>query len=171
MWDEAQGARSTPPSPATTSEDHNADAVGRIGKSIKLKGEIRGTGDLYIDGLVEGTIELQGNRVTVGPEGRVQGDISARNLAVIGRLDGKARIADSTEIHALGTVEGEVSTAKISVAYGAVLHASIDVVKPEQDLTRSNANPVAKRQPDAPAPRKEAASDREATAELELTAS
>lgn len=166
MWEETQD-RST------------ADGSARLSKSIKVKGEIRGSGDLYIDGEVEGTIELQGNSVTVGPEGRVQADVSARDLSVLGRVQGKVNVTEKTVIRSTGTVEGELRTARVSVEDGAVMHATVDVVKPEQKLepsaretktTPAAKEQAAKQQPATSASKPEATSGREA-AELQLTAS
>jgi cytoskeletal protein CcmA (bactofilin family) len=176
MWEESQDTSSTPPSPGEKSEspasrDYSGNGSTRLSKSIKLKGEISGSGDLYIDGEVEGKIELQGNRVTVGPQGRVQADVAARNLAVLGRLEGKVCVAEKTDIRATGVVEGDLATARISIQYGAVLHATIDVVKPEQHLKDSNPISAAKRQAAPPSSSSEAASDCEVPTELQLTAS
>jgi len=174
MWEESHDTSSTPPpekrSELPTSREHSENGSARLSKSIKLKGEISGSGDLFIDGEVEGKIELQGNRVTVGPQGRVQADVAARNLAVHGRLEGKVRVAEKTDIRATGVVEGDLTTARISIEYGAVLHATIEVVKPEQHSKDLKPVSAAKRQAATPSSSPEAASDGEVPAELELTA-
>lgn len=164
-----------------TLDRSNADGSARLSKSIKVKGEIRGSGDLYIDGEVEGTIDLQGNSVTIGPDGRVQADVSARELSVLGRVQGKVNVSEKAVIRSTGTVEGELRTARISIEDGAVLHATVDVVKPEErpapSLKETKATPEVKQQP-AKQPTAgvsktgasaETTSDREA--ELQLTAS
>jgi cytoskeletal protein CcmA (bactofilin family) len=133
-----------------------------------LNGEISGSGDLYIDGEVEGKIELQDNRVTVGPEGRVQADVFAQNLAVLGRLEGNVQVAEKTDISATGVVEGDLATARIAIQYGAVLHAKVDVVQPKQNTAASKPRPAAA----AVRPETTAASDSDAAsevAELQLT--
>jgi cytoskeletal protein CcmA (bactofilin family) len=100
----------------------------------------------------------------------VQADVSARNLAVLGRLDGKAHVKEKTEIRATGTMEGVLVTAKISIQDGAVLHAMIDVVKPEQDAEDSNPFSAAKGQAAVPPSSADTAFEREVPVELELTA-
>src|ERR1700733_4375719 len=59
-----------------------------IGKSVILKGQIYGREDLTIDGDVEGTVELQEHRLTVGPNGKVVATIKAREIAVLGTVQG-----------------------------------------------------------------------------------
>ena len=43
-----------------------------IGRSVSIKGELSGSEDIYVDGQVEGSIQLVGNSVTIGPNGRVR---------------------------------------------------------------------------------------------------
>jgi hypothetical protein len=67
-----------------------------IGKSLVVKGEVSGSESLYIDGKVEGTINLPGNRVTVGRNGQVAANVNAREIVVLGKVRGnsKRRLAD-----------------------------------------------------------------------------
>ena len=94
-----------PSQPAATSSGVSNAAGGpgggqslaQIGKSLKLKGEITGSEDLYIDGEVEGTVELKGNSLTVGPNGNVHADVSARSITILGRLQGNVKVGERTE--------------------------------------------------------------------------
>jgi len=153
MWEEARDRSSMPPaseakrSELPTNADHSPTGSARLSESIKLKGEISGSGDLYIDGEVEGSIELPGSSVTVGPQGRVQADVSARNLIILGRLKGKVHVREMANIRATGTLEGELVTARLSVEMGAVLRAAIDIAKPEKDVKDSDRISAAERQP------------------------
>lgn len=171
MWEENQD-RSTP-SPGS-SRDQAGNESARLSKSIKVKGEISGSGDLYIDGEVEGKIDLQGNSVTVGPEGRVQADVSARDLSVQGRVQGNVQVSERALIRATGTVEGELRTARICVEDGAVMHATVDVVKPEPSVKETKPAPAAKqqatKQQPAAASSARTAAGPQAPAEWELTA-
>src|SRR5215471_21686026 len=59
-----------------------------IGKSLVIKGEVSGSESLYIDGRVEGTINLPGNRVTIGRNGQVQANINAKEVVILGKVKG-----------------------------------------------------------------------------------
>ena len=106
--------------------------MAQIGKSLQLKGEITGSEDLLIDGEVEGVIELKENSLTVGPNGSVKADVSARSLTVMGHLRGNVRAGEKIEICKTGSLEGDLSTARIVIEDGAVFRGSIDIVKPGQ---------------------------------------
>jgi cytoskeletal protein CcmA (bactofilin family) len=77
----------------------------------------------------------------------VQADVSARNLIVLGRLNGKVHVREMANIRATGTLEGELVTARLSVEIGAVLRAAIDIAKPEKDVKDSDRISAAERQP------------------------
>ena len=77
-------------------------SLAQIGKSLKLKGEITGNEDLYIDGEVEGKVELKANSLTVGPNGNVHAAVSARSITILGRLQGNVKASERTEIRVSG---------------------------------------------------------------------
>ena len=113
--------------------------MAQIGKSLKLKGEITGSEDLYIDGEVEGTVELKGNSLTVGPNGNVHADVSARSITILGRLQGNVKVGERTEIRKTGSFGGELLTAQIVIEEGSVFRGSIDIVKPGQNAANTPA--------------------------------
>ena len=114
-------------------------SLAQIGKSLKLKGEIMGNEDLYIDGEVEGTVELKGNSLTVGPNGNVHADVSAHSITILGRLQGNVKVGERTEIRKTGSFEGELLTAQIVSEDGAVFRGSIDIVKLGQNVANTPA--------------------------------
>ena len=136
-----------PSQPAATSSGVSGAAGGpgggqslaQIGKSLKLKGEITGSEDLYIDGEVEGTVELKGNSLTVGPNGNVHADVSARSITILGRLQGNVKVGERTEIRKTGSFGGELVTAQIVIEDGAVFRGSMDIVKPGQNAANTPA--------------------------------
>ena len=73
-----------------------------VGPGLRLKGEISGSGDLYIDGEVEGKIELEGNSLTVGPNGKVNAEATAGSVTILGRLQGKVQAEERMEVRAGG---------------------------------------------------------------------
>jgi cytoskeletal protein CcmA (bactofilin family) len=102
-----------------------------IGKGLFVKGEISGTESLFIDGKVEGSINLPGNRVTVGRNGQVAANINAREIVVLGKVRGNVSATDRLDIRAEGSLSGDVSAARISIEDGAYFKGGIDIRKPE----------------------------------------
>lgn len=98
-----------------------------IGRSLVIKGEVTGAEALYIDGRVEGTIDLADNRVTIGRNGSVSADISAREVVIMGSVKGNIECTDRLDIRAEGSLIGDVIAARISVEDGAVLKGSVEV--------------------------------------------
>jgi cytoskeletal protein CcmA (bactofilin family) len=102
-----------------------------IGKSVKVIGQIFTKEDLYVDGDVEGTIESQESKVTVGPNGRVQASIRAREVVILGQVQGNVEAADKVDIRKEAKLVGDISTSRISIEDGALFKGSIDIKKAE----------------------------------------
>jgi len=102
-----------------------------IGKSVILKGQIYGREDLTIDGDVEGTVELQEHRLTVGPNGKVVATIKAREIVVLGTVQGNIETREKIEIRKDAKVVGDIRTARIVIEDGAYFKGSIDIVRAE----------------------------------------
>ena len=101
-----------------------------IGKSLVVKGEVTGSESLYIDGKVEGAINLPGNRVTVGRNGQVAANIVAREVVVLGKVRGNCQASDRVDIRSEGSLTGDVIAARISIEDGAFFKGGIDIRKP-----------------------------------------
>jgi cytoskeletal protein CcmA (bactofilin family) len=136
---EQRPAMSTPPAPATSdpaaprpvSTTTTADQA-TIGKSLVIKGEVTGSESLYIDGRVEGSINLAGNRVTVGRNGVVAANINAREIVVLGKVRGNLTASDRVDIRSDGSLTGDVVAARISIEDGAFFKGGIDIRKGAQ---------------------------------------
>jgi cytoskeletal protein CcmA (bactofilin family) len=102
-----------------------------IGKGLFIKGEITGSESLFIDGKVEGSISIPGNRVTVGRNGQVAANISAREIVVLGKVRGNVSATDRVDIRAEGSLSGDVAAARISIEDGAFFKGGIDIRKPD----------------------------------------
>ena len=111
-----------------------------IGKSLVIKGEVSGSESLYIDGKIEGTISLPGNRVTVGRNGQVAANIQAREVVVLGKVRGNVTASDRVDIRSEGSLTGDVAAARISIEDGAFFKGGIDIRKPGEDKPESAAN-------------------------------
>ena len=100
-------------------------------KGLFIKGEITGSESLFIDGKVEGSINLPGNRVTVGRNGQVAASITAREIVILGKVRGNVSASDRVDIRAEGALTGDVAAARISIEDGAFFKGGIDIKKPD----------------------------------------
>jgi cytoskeletal protein CcmA (bactofilin family) len=108
----------------------NTQEQATLGKSLVIKGEVTGSESLYIDGRVEGSINLPGNRVTVGRNGVVSANISAREIVVLGKVRGNMTASDRVDIRGEGSLTGDVVSQRISIEDGAYFKGGIDIRKP-----------------------------------------
>lgn len=116
------------PKPLSTASAINDQAT--IGKSLVIKGEVTGSESLYIDGRVEGSIHLPGNRVTVGRNGVVAANITAREAVILGKVRGNVSATDRVDIRNEGSLTGDVVAQRISIEDGAFFKGGIDIRKP-----------------------------------------
>ena len=98
-----------------------------IGKSISIKGDLTGNEDLQIDGKVDGRIDLPNNQLTVGAEGQVKAEVTAKAVAVIGHVTGNVTATDKIEVESSGIVDGDVRAPRLIVQEGAVLNGAIEM--------------------------------------------
>jgi cytoskeletal protein CcmA (bactofilin family) len=104
-------------------------ATARLGASLHVKGEISGNEDLLIDGSVEGLVQLDERKLTVGATAKLTADIIAREVVVYGTVKGNLRAKDRIEIKKDGSVNGDLTTARISIEDGAYFKGSIEIDK------------------------------------------
>lgn len=125
-----------------------------LGKSVLVKGQIFSREDLTIDGEVEGTIELHENRLTIGPNGKVTANIKAREIIVLGTVNGNLEVADKIDIRKEARLVGDIKSARVVIEDGAFFKGSIDIVKPDPPKVapQPKPQPAAQPQPAAPAP-------------------
>jgi cytoskeletal protein CcmA (bactofilin family) len=105
----------------------------RFGKGLLLKGEISGTEPLFIDGSFQGSINLQDNLVTVGPNGQVTASIAARDVLVLGKVCGNIIALNRLDIRAEGSVTGDVIAARMSVEDGAYVKGRVSLQNAETE--------------------------------------
>lgn len=105
-----------------------------MGKSLVIKGEVTGSESLYIDGRVEGSINLPGNRVTVGRNGVVSANISAREIVILGKVRGNMAASDRFDIRSEGSLSGDITAQRVSIEEGAYFKGGIDIRKPGQKV-------------------------------------
>ena len=148
---------SLPSRPTEPRSDVVRGGAAIIGKSVVLKGQIYGREDLTIDGEVEGTVELQEHRLTIGPNGKVVATIKAREIVVLGTVQGNIETREKIDIRKEAKVVGDIRTARIVIEDGAYFKGSIDIVRAEapkpsaQPLAAPKPQPVASAGPSSPA--------------------
>jgi cytoskeletal protein CcmA (bactofilin family) len=121
--------------------DTDSRNAATIGKAVKVIGQIFTKEDLYVDGDVEGTIESQENKVTVGPNGRVQASIKAREVIILGQVQGNVETADKVDIRKDAKLVGDIITSRISIEDGALFKGSIDIKRSESKPAPSTPAP------------------------------
>lgn len=107
--------------------------IAHIGKSVVIKGELSGSEDLYLDGEVEGSIELRDHSLTVGPNGRVRANINANEVVVHGRIDGNISATGKVELRKSAVLAGDIVTQRIVIEDGAFFKGGIDIQKTNKD--------------------------------------
>jgi cytoskeletal protein CcmA (bactofilin family) len=117
-----------------------------IGKSVVIKGELSGSEDLFVDGVVEGTIELRGNNLVIGPNGQVKGSLHAKGVVVQGKLDGDIRASLRAELRKSAVVVGDIYTQRVAIEEGAYFKGKVDI---QQEAAKpvSVSSPAGKPEP------------------------
>lgn len=114
----------------------NRNDIAHIGKSVMIKGELSGSEDLYLDGEVEGSIELHDHNLTVGPNGRVKANINAKEVVIQGKVDGSISGSDRVELRKSGVLVGDIVTQRIIIEDGAYFKGGIDIRKDNHQGTK-----------------------------------
>src|SRR5450755_1568205 len=117
----------TPVKPATSPVEQAT-----IGRSLVIKGDVSGAESLFIDGRIEGTISFPEHRVTIGRSGTVAANITAKEVVIMGKVQGNVDCADRLDIRSEGVLAGDVVTQRISIEEGAILKGGIEVRNPEK---------------------------------------
>jgi cytoskeletal protein CcmA (bactofilin family) len=137
---------STNPAPSYHPTESRGPAI--IGKSVMIKGQIFSREDLTIDGEIDGSVELHEHRLTVGPNGKLQAGVKAREVVVLGTIHGNVEASDKIDIRKDAKLVGDIKTARIVIEDGAYFKGSIDIARPEAAAaTRTPAPAQPKSQP------------------------
>jgi len=120
--------------------------VVNIGKSVIIKGELSGSEDLTIEGQVEGKIELRQNVLTIGPNGKIKAQVTAKTVVVEGQVQGNITATERVDIRDNGTVDGDLLAPRVAIADGAHFRGAIDMQK---QPARADGKPAEARTPEA----------------------
>ena len=97
-----------------------------IGKSVQIRGEVKGSEDLLVDGHVEGTITLVESRLTIGPNAHVAANVSAKDVILIGQLSGNISATGRVELRDGCNLVGDISAARLVVQESATFRGKVE---------------------------------------------
>ena len=138
---------------APADEARSANPTVIIGKSIVVKGELRGSEDLTIEGQVEGKIALKQHVLTIGTHGRIRAQVLAKSVIVLGEVIGNIDATEKVAIRNEGAVEGDIKAPRVAIAEGARFRGGIDMQQGQgQSGSRSRSEPKPGSEPRRPAP-------------------
>ena len=121
-------------------------AAACISQGIRIKGEITGSEDLFVDGIIEGKLNLANGSLTIGPNGHVKADVHAREVIVRGKIEGKVTGRDKVQLWT-GQVTGEVQTDRLAIEDGALLRGKVEAGRQTNkpaEIKASVATPIGK---------------------------
>ena len=121
-----------------------------IGKSVVIKGELSGSEDLTIEGHVEGKIDLKGNVLTIGPNGKIKAEVFAKAVIVLGEVTGNVTASEKVDIRDNGSVDGDIASPRVAIAEGAHFRGSVDMQRAGAAKAQQPQPPAAK--PNQPQP-------------------
>lgn len=105
-----------------------------IGKSVQIRGEVKGSEDLMVDGEVEGTITLTESKLIIGPNARVNANVSARDVVILGKLNGSVTATGKVELRQGSNLTGDISASRLSIEENAIFTGKVDLVQGTADV-------------------------------------
>jgi cytoskeletal protein CcmA (bactofilin family) len=144
----ATTAPASSPAISSTPPTSSPRAAACISQGIKIKGEVNGSEDLFVDGIVDGKLNLANGSLTIGPNGQVKADVVAREVIVRGKVEGKVTGRDRVQLWSTGQVSGEVQTDRLAIEDGAMLRGKVEAGRqptkaPEAKAAAAAASPKA----------------------------
>ena len=112
-----------------------------MGQSLVIKGELNGGEDLTLDGRVEGKISLPDHVLTVGANAKIDAEVLAKVVIVLGKVNGNVSAREQFELRAGGSMEGTLSAPKIAMAEGATFNGKIEMPKKGQSPVQAQRQP------------------------------
>ena len=129
---------------SSNSFSDSSRAAASIGQGIRIKGEVTGTEDLFVDGFVEGKLNLAADcSLTIGPNGNIKADLVAREIIVRGKVEGKVVARDKLQIGSTGEINGEVQTGRLAIEDGATLRGKVEAGRMETSRTAESRTAAA----------------------------
>lgn len=116
-------------------------AAASIGKSVQIRGEVKGSEDLLVDGEVEGTITLTESKLTIGPNARVMANVAARDVVILGKLNGSVTATGKVELRQGSNLIGDITAARLSIEENAVFTGKVDLVQGSEKIQADKIAP------------------------------
>lgn len=132
-----QTSATLPPPPRAAAPPEKQGAT--IGKAVSIKGDIYSEEDLYIDGEVQGTLQVKNSRLTIGPNGKATSNVKAREVVIQGKVQGNVEASQKITIRKEGSLVGDIKTAGIIIEDDAYFKGSIDIVRKEGEAKAAQA--------------------------------
>jgi cytoskeletal protein CcmA (bactofilin family) len=135
MWEERKPANpvtrtpNTELPPAAPKSTAATGHIAVIGRNMVIIGKVQSSEDLYVDGEVRGTLDVENCRLTIGPNGKANAGAKAREVEVMGRIDGNVETVDKISIRRGGELVGDIKAAGIVIEDGAYFKGSIDIIR------------------------------------------
>lgn len=136
------GASSAPRPKSVQPSSSSTGEAATIGRSITIRGDVTGDEDLYIQGRIEGTVDLKQHNVTVGPEGRVKANLKGRMVTIEGEVDGDVRGQEQVALRSASKVTGDIVAPRVVLEDGATFLGSIDMSGKPPSEHRPDPKPV-----------------------------
>ena len=108
-----------------------------VAEKTTITGNIQTTGDIRIDGILVGDIEVNG-RLVLGNNGKINGNVIATESEIAGTLTGDIKVSEMLTVKATAKIEGNVAIAKLVVEPGAVFNAKCVMGKQDATLAQNN---------------------------------
>ena len=115
----------------------------RIGKTVVIRGELKGSEDLIVDGRVEGTVTLSESRLTIGPTAHVAANLSAKDILILGQVQGNLVASGRVELRAGCQVEGDIRALRLAVEDNAVFRGKVDLTQAVSRVSNGASAPQA----------------------------
>ena len=146
MWKRDESA-APPPQPPTPPHNVPSDRaasdqlVMNLGKSVVIKGELSGSEDLTLYGQMDGSVKLPDHTLTIGPHADIRAEIAAKAVVIMGAVTGNVTAGDKVEIHATGSVTGDIVAPRIAIAEGGGLKGRVEMRRPSEQSAPDKRHP------------------------------
>jgi cytoskeletal protein CcmA (bactofilin family) len=105
------------------------ERLSNLGPRVRIQGKVFSDQDLQVDGEIEGTVEVHGHNLTIGPRARLRADIKAQNISVVGTVEGTIEASERIELCSQCRVVGKIRTRRIAIKDGAFFKGNVEVVQ------------------------------------------
>jgi len=126
------------PAPAAQTQ-HRAPVTGTgtrnvLSSDVEIKGTVKFTNDLVVDGKIEGEIASDGN-LTVGENARIKAEIKTGTVIIYGKVHGNISVTDRVELKASAEVVGDIKAKTLAIEAGAIFVGKSTVGTPAAGAT------------------------------------